>query len=207
MKKRILRRILLLAVTLFLCSGCISGTAEGGTANGEPSDYETYSLEVWTSEGRTPIRREKTLEEFLANHYIPTITAEPGDQELFLINYKGGYFSNINYNTYFYQFEEDGFHRCKDSNGKSIKDLSGLEPGDYLMEITIFAGVFDVIYTYDCYIHVIIPGAETVSSWPMTTPTPPPAPDHVPENLRTSDGHWITPEPDFRPIPTPIPDF
>ena len=179
----------------------------------EADDMEKYHLEVWYSGGRLPIisAYQMSLETIAEENYIPTVIIEDRNKKPFLVNYEAGYFNSINVNTYFYEPGEDGFHCYEDERGNSVDKLEELKPGNYLMNIRVWAMVYDVAYTYDCYMHIIIPGAEITLPWPVTTPTPPPVSEPVPSRFINSGGDWITPLPAFRsdqelfqtPRPTP----
>lgn len=114
------------------------------------------------------------------------------------MNYKPGYFSLISESCEFLKVSREGFQEV---NTNRLEDL---DPGDYLMEIGLWTMVFDVVYPYTCYLHIVIPGGEN-EPWPVTTPTPPPVSEPVPASFLSPDGNWITPRPAFRPIPTPTP--
>ena len=177
------------------------------------NDMGKYHLEVWYSGGRLPVitAYQIPLETIAEENYIPTVIIEDRNKEPYLVNYEANYFSRITVNTYFYEPGEDGFHQYEDEQGNSVEKLEELKPGDYLMNIRVWAMVYDVVYAYDCYMHIIIPGTEKALPWPVTTPTPPPVSEPVPSRFINPDGDWITPVPALRtdqglfqtPKPTP----
>jgi hypothetical protein len=182
-------------------------------------DMKKYHIEAWYSGGRLPIiaaSYKESLESIVRNNYIPTITIEDTNKKPYLVNYGPDYFTSLlNEDIYFYEPGDEGFSACVNEKGHHVEKMEELKPGDYLMNIRIWAAQNDVVFSYDCYIHIIIPGAENLSSWPVVTPTPPPASDPVPYQFLSSDGDWITPVPALLPTsflfaeslstPTPTP--
>ena len=169
----------------------------------QSADMKQYHLEVWYQGGRLPIISSYNvpLETIAENNYIPTVTIEDTDKKPYLVNYEAFWFSSLSERTFFYEPGEDGFHRCEDERGRYVEKLEALKPGDYLMNINIWAMVYDVVYSFDCYMHIVIPGAENASVWPVATPTAPPVSEPVPDRFMTPDGDWITPVPALRSDP------
>ena len=175
----------------------VTSAGAAGLSAEERSDYEEYGLEVWSTGGRLPVNLGKPMEQFLEEHYIPTVVIEDRSRKPYLVNYKPGYFSLISESFEFLKVSRDGF---QEANTNRPEDL---DPGDYLMKIGLWTMVFDVVYPYTCYLHIVIPGGMENEPWPVTTPTSPPVSDPVPGYFFSPDGNWITPRPAFRPIPTP----
>ena len=183
------------------------------TSGDGADDMQKYHLEVWYSGGRLPVISAygTPLETIARENYIPIVMMEDRSKEPYFVNYEAGYFSRINVNTYFYVPGEDGFHPYADEQGNCAEKPEELAPGDYLMKIRIWAMVYDVVYSCDCYMHIVIPGAEKTLPWPVVTPTPPPVSEPMPGRFMTSGGDWITPLPAMRtdrglfgtPKPTP----
>lgn len=208
---------LILAGVLFVLGSCSSVERtevtsdtpepfENNLSADQSDDMKNYHLEVWYSGGRLPIipSYNVPLETIAESNYIPTVEIEDRSRKPYLVNYEDKYFSSFNENLYFYEPGKDGFSRCKNTDGRSVEKLEELKPGDYLMNIRIWTMVYDVVYTQDCYLHIVIPGAENPSPWPVETPTPPPESEPVPSRFLTSDGDWIRLVPALRTFPNPV---
>ena len=166
-------------------------------------DREQYHFEVWCDAGRVPVatfnENRESLKGYLSTHYIPTVTVTDPEKELYLIDCDSYYFAYIYEDVSFFKASKDRFS-TRAGGGKTAKNL---KPGDYLMRIEVWAMVFDILYRYDCYLHVIVPGGGS-GSWPIETPAPPAALDPVPDRFLDANGNWITPQPpEYRPAPTP----
>ncbi len=180
----------------------------------ETEDMNHYHLDVWYAGGQLPIISSYRipLETIAENNYIPTVIIEDTNEKPYFVHYEAYYFNLVSERTFFYEPGEDGFQRYKDEIGHYVEKLEALKPGDYLMNINIWAMVYDVVYSYDCYLHIVIPGAENALPWPVTSPTPPPGSGVVtggfltsggeayPE-LRTDYGLFWTPVPTATPLP------
>ena len=216
MKTKHSARAVILAAMIVILSVC--STPEPAEAltptlvpTEKPDDLEKYHLEVWYSGGRIPIisSYDVPLETIAENNYIPTVVVEDKSKKPYFVNYESNYFSRIRERTYFYQPGKDGFQRCVDETGHWVEKMENLKPGDYLMNINPWTMVYDVVYPYDCYMHIVIPGAENTLPWPVTTPTAPPVSEPVPGGFITPDGDWTYGDPPLRtnnwPFVTPTP--
>ena len=190
-----------------ILAACLAGA---GAEEAEPgaSDRAEYHLEVWCAAGRVPVAHinetTDTLESYLQTHYIPTVTVADAGKKPYLVDFEPYYFSSLSENVAIFAPTGNGFQEVSSQSGNDAWKTDGLEPGDYLMKIRIWAGVFDILYAYDCYLHVVIPGESGGYAWPVETPVPLAAPEPLPDRYLDPDGNWVTPRPDYRPVPTPM---
>ena len=121
------------------------------------------------------------LTTFLRYEYeAPTVTvsAEP----LYQVFYDSGYIERLSENVSWYKASEDGFEYVPRKEDGQPVPLADLQPGDYLMEISISAGRGNEYYQGSCLVHLIIPGGVR-TGWPIPTDQTTPLLTTIPPDL------------------------
>ena len=119
------------------------------------------------------------LHVFLEHDYsLPTVTAD-GSGPLYQVTWNSSYIDRFTETVRFYEPNDEGFLLMQKEDGGNV-ELAGLEPGEYLMEISISAGRGKEYYSGACFIHVVIPGESGTLPWPIAAETATPTPTLIP---------------------------
>ncbi len=70
------RKITAMVIAAVILAVCLVSAGAAGLSAEERSDYEEYGLEIWSKGGRLPVNLGKPMEQFLEEHYIPTVVIE-----------------------------------------------------------------------------------------------------------------------------------
>ena len=107
-----------------------------------------------------------TLKDFLEREYAAPVVIVKGSP-LYHVEYDSGFYDQFSENVSFYEPTEDGFVIMGNDNGEPL-ELADLQPGDYLMEITIYVEKGDEYYAGASFLHIIVPGGKRMV-WPLKT--------------------------------------
>lgn len=121
------------------------------------------------------------LKKFLEREYeAPTLTVS--EEPAWQVVYDSGYIERLSENVSWYKASEDGFEYVPRKEDGQPVPLADLQPGDYLMEISISAGRGNEYYQGSCLVHLIIPGGER-TGWPIPTDQTTPLLTTIPPDL------------------------
>ena len=188
MKKRTVI-ICILIVAAFVTGGVYSGGKAGGSLENHIHAYYINGgmrrplpvALVYAHENGVyadGIMMSTPLMDVLKRHYpdVPAVVA--GNGPVYDVCQDGDYIEKLSVKASLYQPVENDFVYMKKENCDPVTQ-DELQPGDYLMQISISAARGDEYYSGVSFIHLVVPGGER-SSWPLSTPTPTRIPTSTP---------------------------